>query len=182
MVTSITAPGKPQALSREEYLLNPPDQAEWVNGFLVEKNGMTLKTSRVQSKLDTLWRNYKDQQNLGGEVYTEPPCRALEQVRRPDVAYLTPDLLAQFGELNVLPQSFPLVAEIVSPTDYAEDVFSKANEYLESGCLEVWLLFPESEWIIVMTQSERSLFTKREMATSPIVLPGLRIAVDSLIS
>jgi Uma2 family endonuclease len=84
--------------------------------------------------LDSCWRNYKDSQNLGEAVYTEPPCRTRPQVRRPDVAYLTPELLTQLGEPNVLPQSFPLIAEIVSPTDFAEDVFSKANEYLESGC------------------------------------------------
>jgi hypothetical protein len=41
------------------------------------------------------------------------------------VAYLTPELMQQFGEPAVLPQSFPLIAEIVSPTDLAEDIIAK---------------------------------------------------------
>ncbi|NJK66695.1 MAG: hypothetical protein HC941_09265 [Microcoleus sp. SU_5_3] len=62
-------------ISLEEWMHNPPDDREWVNGELVEKSGMTLKHSLVQSKLATCWRNYKDSSDRGGEVYTEPPCR-----------------------------------------------------------------------------------------------------------
>jgi len=67
---------------------------------------------------------------------------------RPDVAYLTPEPLAQFGNSNVLPQSFPLVAEIISPTDEVEEVFAKAKEYLQSIVKKV---LPESQWIVVIS-------------------------------
>ncbi|UBF28153.1 Uma2 family endonuclease [Kovacikia minuta CCNUW1] len=181
MVTTAVGQNQPRTLSIEEYVLSPPDHMEWVDGQLVEKNGMTLKTARVQSKLDTLWRNFKNSQSLGGEVYTEPPCRTRQQIRRPDVAYLTPELLTQLGEPNVLPQSFPLIAEIVSPTDCAEDVFNKANEYLQSGGEEVWLVLPESGWIVVLTNQGRSLFTRGEIAPTQVILPGFSIAVEELL-
>lgn len=180
MLTS--TPAIPPSLSLEDYLLNPLEHMEWVDGQLVEKNGMTLKTSRVQSRLDTYWRNFKDTQSLGGEVYTEPPCRTGKQIRRPDVAYLTPDLQTQFGDLAVLPQSFPLIAEIVSPTDLAEEVFSKANEYLASGCEEVWLLLPDSQWIVTLTSQGRLLFAAGEVACTTVVLPGFQVTVDDLFS
>lgn len=35
----------------------------------------------------------------------------------------------------------------VSSTDLAENVLLKAQEYLESGGEEVWLVFPESKWV-----------------------------------
>ncbi len=38
---------------------------------------------------------------------TEAPCRTNKQGRKPDVAYLTPELVEQFGEAAVFPQSFP---------------------------------------------------------------------------
>jgi Uma2 family endonuclease len=167
--------------SLEDWLCNPLDGTEWVDGELLEKNGMTLKHGRTQSRLDYSWRSYILSNNLGGEVYTETPCRTIDRGRRPDIAYLTPDLLEQFGDFSVLPQSFPLVAEIISPTDFAEDVFAKASEYLQSGCLEVWLILPESQWILVMTQERRSLFTQGEIASSQIVLPGFSIAVNDLL-
>lgn len=93
----------------------------------------------------------------------------------------TPDLFAQFGDSNVLPQSFPLVAEIISPTDVAEDVFSKANEYLESGCQEVGLVLPDSQWVVIITGQQRFLFTKGEVASTQTILKGFSVAVDELL-
>lgn len=149
MVASTVVSNVSEVFSLEDYMLNPPDQMEWVDGQLVEKNGMTLKHSRIQAKLAFYWRSYLLSSSQGGEVYVEVPCRTLGRGRCPDVAYLTPELLAQFGEVAVLPQSFPLIAEIISPTDGAEEVFAKANEYLQSGCQEVWLVLLESQWIVV---------------------------------
>ena len=168
--------------SLEDWMQNPPDRQEWVNGQLLEKNGMTLKHSKSQGNLYFYWRNYKNSSGQGGEVYTEVPCRTNKQGRYPDVAYLTPELVAQFGDAKVLPQSFPLSAEIVSPTDLAEDVIAKAQEYLQSGGEEVWLLFPENRWIIVITQETRQIFISGEVVSTKKVLPGFSIAVDELLS
>ncbi len=43
--------------SLEDWMLNPPDNTEWVDGELVKKNGVTLKHSRIQLKLDQAGRN-----------------------------------------------------------------------------------------------------------------------------
>ncbi|MFB2978614.1 Uma2 family endonuclease [Microseira sp. BLCC-F43] len=168
-------------ITLEDWMQNPPDNKEWIDGQLVEKNGMTLKHGRVQSRLATGWRNYKDSSGQGGEVYTDAPCRTNKQGRRPDVSYLTPELVAQFGEAAVLPQSFPLSAEIVSPTDLAEDVIARSQEYLQSGGEEVWLVFPENKWIIVITQDRQFVFTSGKTVTTQIVLPGFSVSVDELL-
>ena len=186
MVTAIIEPKKVKIgeyphISLEQWMQNPPDNTEWVDGELVEKNGMTLKHSRIQLKLGICWRNYKESSGQGGEVYTEPPCRTNKQGRKPDVAYLTPELLAQFGESAVLPQSFPLSAEIVSPTDLAEEIIAKAYEYLQSEGQEVWLLFPENKWIIVITENQEIIFTSGKIVTTQISLQGFSIAVDELL-
>lgn len=181
MVIATVASNQPPVVSIEDYLLNPPEHMEWVDGQLVEKNDMTLQTSRVQLTLGRLWSDYKDSHNLGGECYTEPPCRTSRQIRRPDLAYLTPELLDQFGEPSVFPQVFPLLAEIVSPTDCAEDVFNKANEYLESGCQEVWLVLPESRWVAILTQQGRLLFTGNDRLSTQILLPGFSVTVPELL-
>jgi len=168
--------------SLEAWLQSPPDGTEWVNGELVEKTEMNAKTGRVQSKLSFYWRSYMISSHQGGEVYTETPCRTVGRGRVPDVAYLTPDLVAQHGNFNVLPHSFPLLAEIISPNDGAEEIFTKTNEYLQSGCEEVWLLLPESQWIIAITHQQRLLFSKGEIASTQVILPGFSIAVDELLA
>ena len=167
--------------SLEDWMHNAPENTEWVNGELVEKNDMTLKHSRIQGNLYFYWRNYQESSQLRGEVYTEVPCRTNQQGRRPDVAYLTPELVAQYGDEAVLPQSFPLSAEIVSPTDLAEEVIAKAREYLHSGGEEVWLVFPENGWVIVVTQETRTVFASGEVANTQRVLLGFTVAVDELI-
>lgn len=40
-----------ESISLENYLANPPDQMEWVDGKLLEKTGMKVKHSMVQAKL-----------------------------------------------------------------------------------------------------------------------------------
>ncbi|GAB4176137.1 MAG: Uma2 family endonuclease [Coleofasciculaceae cyanobacterium] len=195
MVASTVVSNQSPAISLEEWMENPPVGTEWVDGKLidkhsrdwedeelVEKSGMTLKHSQIQAKLSFYWRSYMNSSGQGGEVYTEVPCRTNKQGRSPDVAYLTPELVAQYGNAKVLPQSFPLSAEIVSPTDLAEDVIAKAQEYLLSGGEEVWLVFPESRWIIVTTQNKRLVFVFGEIVSTQTVLPGFTIAVDELLA
>lgn len=181
MVTSIIS-NSPKILSLEDWMQNPPESTEWVNGELVEKTGMTLKHSDVQGSLYFYWRSYKSSSRQGGKVYTDVPCRTNKQGRFPDVAYLNPELVAQYGDAKVLPQSFPLSAEIVSLTDLAEDVIAKAQEYLQSGGEEVWLVYPENRWIIVATEEYRKIFISGEVVSTQKILPGFSVAVDELLA
>lgn len=61
-------------------------------------------------------------------------------------------------------------------------MIAKATEYLQSGGEEVWLVFPESRWIIVVTQTQRIVFISGEIISTQIVLPGFNIAVDELLA
>lgn len=178
MITSILIPNP----SLEEWLQNPLPHTEWVDGKIIEKNGMTLKHSEIQSTFARLWGNHVELSGQGGKVYTDVPCRTIKQGRSPDVAYLTPELVAQYGNEKVLPQSFPLCVEIVSPTDLAEEVILKAQEYLLSGSEEVWLVYPESYWVIVLTQDTRIIFARSDVVSTQKVLLGFNIAVDELLS
>ncbi|NES24011.1 MAG: Uma2 family endonuclease [Symploca sp. SIO3E6] len=173
---------KSPSISLEEFLLNPIEGIEWVDGQLIEKTGMTFKHSVTQSKLSTSWRNYKNASSKDGEVGTEAPCRTNRQMRRPDVAYVTPEILNQYGEFKVLPQSFPLIAEIASPDDKAEELFAKAQEYLESGCQEVWLVFPEAKLVMVNNGERWLLFNGDQVVATQNVLSGFEVAVSDLVS
>ncbi len=153
-----------------------------MDGQLVEKNGMTLRHGEIQLRLGRYWEDHKASSGQGGKVYTDVPCRTNKQGRSPDVAYLTPELVTQFGNAATLPQSFPLSAEIVSPTDLAENVLLKAREYLESGGEEVWLVFPESRWVMVMTENQGLMFTSGQVVITQRVLKGFSVLVDELLA
>ncbi len=167
-----------ECLSKE--IVNLPEHMECVDGKLIEKTGMTFKHSVTQANIAYYWRNHIISSGQGGKVCTEAPCRTGKQTRRPDVAYITPQLLEETGEFTILPQSFPLIAEIASPDDSGEELFAKAKEYIESGCKEVWLLFPESHWIIVLTEEQHLLLTLGEVVSTQSVLQGFSVTVDEL--
>ncbi len=169
-------------LSLENFLAHPPDGTEWVDGQLVEKIDMTFKHSLAQANFARYWGNYLTSSKQGGAIVTEALCRTSKQVRRPDVAYITAELLEQFGEFTTLPQSFPLIGEIASPEDSAEALFAKTKEYLQSGAQEVWLVFPESQWIIVVTQPQQLIFTVSEVVRTQVVLQGFSLSVAELLA
>lgn len=182
MVTATISSQQLDKVSLDDWLQNPPNGTEWIDGEVVEKSGMTLKHSQIQGNIYFYWRNYASSSQQGGKVYTDVPCRTNKQGRSPDVAYLTPELVEQYGNEKVLPQSFPLIAEIVSPTDLAEDVILKAQEYLASGSEEVWLVFPESRWIIILTQTQQIIITGGNNIKTQVILPGFSIAIDELLA
>lgn len=171
-------PQPPRTL--EEFIDRPVNQAEWVDGEIVEKDDMTVEHGVVQINLGAAWKAYAQATNQGGAACTDAPCRTTKQVRRPDVAFITQAMLEQEGKPATMPYSFPLVAEIASPTDYAEELFSKAQEYLESGSEEVWMVFPENQWVLVLTKNQHLWFTSGEMVRTQVVLPGFSMAVEDL--
>jgi Uma2 family endonuclease len=174
--------GRHQITTLEEFLLAPVEQMEWVDDQLVEKTGMTVKHGKIQLDLGFHWKSHVRSSGLGGEVFTEAPCQTISRGRRPDVSYATPDFVAQMGDAASAPQSFSLVAEIVSPTDEAEMIFSKAQEYLQSGCQEVWLVMPENRYVFVMTAEKRLWFAAGEVVRTQVVLPGFSMAIDELLA
>ncbi|MBW4606598.1 MAG: Uma2 family endonuclease [Hassallia sp. WJT32-NPBG1] len=180
-IQETTSP-EPQVFSLEDFLNHPLENIEWVDGQLIEKTGITLRHSQTQARLSYYWKNYILSSGQGGEVYTEALCRTNKQGRRPDVSYLTPELLTQYASATFLPQSFPLIAEIASPDDSAEELFAKAKEYLESGCQEVWLIYPETLWIIIITAEKHLLLTVGENLTTQTVLPGFSVAIDEILA
>lgn len=178
MVATIIKP----TVSLEAFLANPPEHQEWVDGQLRETTGMTIRHSELQAKLIIAWGMYLNTSQQGGKVYAELPCKTLKQGRRPDVCYLTPELVSNYSDAPSLPQSPPLIAEIASPADSAEDLFAKANEYLASGCEEVWLVLPENQKVFIVMSEQTLVFSNNALIATQKVLIGFSIAVKDLFS
>jgi Uma2 family endonuclease len=98
-MTTTIAPTSKASTSLEDYLQNPPEGMEWIDGQLIEKTGMTIRHSRVQGRLVHYWTNYIESQQSGGEVYPEAPCSTHKQGRRADVAYITPEVIRSLPKL-----------------------------------------------------------------------------------
>ena len=172
----------PDRIDAEKLLNEPPENMELVDGQLVEKTGMTFKHGLAQANLASLWRQYAFNSGQGGRALTETACRTSKQTRRPDVAYVTAEIIEAIAGVTTAPQSFPLIAEIASPDDKAEELFAKAREYLLSGCHEVWLLFPENQVVIITTVQHWLIFSEGATINTQIVLSGFQAAIADIFS
>jgi Uma2 family endonuclease len=76
--------------------------------------------------------------------------------------------------------SFPLIGEIASPDDSAEDLFEKAYEYLASGAAEVWILLPESKVALIVLADRVLAFSGDQQIATQKVLLGFAIALSEL--
>lgn len=179
---TVMTPSPAPISTLEDWLSEPPELTEWVDGQIVAKQAMTLPHSEIQLTLGSLWRAYAISSGQGGRTYTEPPCRTRKQGRRPDVAYLSADLAEQFGRAPSLPQVFPLIAEIASPTDYGEELLNRAQEYLQSpGGQEVWLVFPAPQLVIILTPEQRLILGPGEILRTQRVLLGFQAPVNEVL-
>ncbi len=180
MIATISPPST--TITLEEFLANPPENQEWVDGELINKTNMTIKHSQIQAKLIIAWGKYIENSQQGGKVYAELPCKTINQGRRPDVCYLIPELALQYEDAPSLPQCPPLIAEIASPNDSAEDLFAKAGEYLASQCEEVCLIFPESKRVLIILSEQTLAFSHNDYIGTQKVLTGFNISVNDLFS
>jgi hypothetical protein len=62
-----------QPMSFEDWLGNPPEDTEWVEGSLIYKAGMTGQHSRTQSRLDYYWRHHLLTHRPGAATYLYKP-------------------------------------------------------------------------------------------------------------
>ena len=127
-------------------------------------------------------RNHLVLNGEGGEVYVETSCRTTGRVRCPDVAYLDAAQVTEQGDFKVLPHSFPFVAEIISPNDGAEEVFQKVREYLESQAQEIWLVFPDSGWVLAITATAQTLVQSHDAVSTSAVLTGFSVPLADLLA
>jgi Uma2 family endonuclease len=159
-----------------------PEGMEEVDGQPTEKTYMTLKHAGLQNTLGAEWRAYSRTSQQGGRTYVEALCRTQSQKRRPDVAYLTAAMLQVHGEPSTFPQSFSLIGEIASPDDPAEMLFEKAQEYLDSGAEEVWILLPETQVAFIVLADQILAFKGNQTIATQKVLTGFSIALPDLFS
>lgn len=167
--------------SLSDWLSAPPPSTEWVNKRLIPRSAKDPQSGKIQLNIARSWARYKDLSAQGGQVYLSPACKTTTQGRCPDVAYLTAEQVTKFGSFSALPQSFPLIAEIVSASERAEPLYDKAREYFQAGSLEVWLVFPASRWIVTLTPQKQKLYGFQELIKTQQVLPGFCVAVADLL-
>jgi Uma2 family endonuclease len=167
-----------------------PDRYEVVNGQVVEIAPMSVFASEIANRLRDHLSIYAVRTNTGRTrmdmLFRLPLPEDETRNREPDLAFIKFDRWAQDRPLpyrgnpiDVVPN---VTLEVVSPTDYAEDVLAKAYEYLRAGVELVWVIFPRQRHLFAFTATNTApqLFTESDALDGGTVLPGFSVPMASL--
>jgi Uma2 family endonuclease len=103
-----------------------------------------------------------------------------DTVRNPDVAFVTEEHLKNI-DLDVSPiEGAPALAvEVISPTNTAQDIARKTQQYLEAGSHCVWLVYPDPRLRCVEIHSATGVRRVREPEElrEQTLLPGFTLSV-----
>ncbi len=76
----------------------------------------------------------------GGKIVIECSILTSEGVRVADIAWLTAEFYAEFGEQTPYPKAPEICVEIKSPGNSRAEMEEKIRLYLEKGAQEVWIV------------------------------------------
>lgn len=180
-----TAPTSGQYTAEDLETMPDGDRYEIIEGELQERI-MSSLSSRIASTLGVLLGIWSRSGHPGSLMGSDGGYRifpwAPNDVRMPDVSFISADKVAKFpsrGWLDVAPD---LAVEVVSPTDSASTVQLKAHDYIRAGVPLVWVVFPESRTVEVRRAGTSTIEVLGEGDTlsGGDVLPGFSAPVSEI--
>ena len=138
----------------------------------------------VVSRLACLLGNHCHVNKLGGVTGASGYIlrRDPDTVRATDVAFVRSERLAAVGRpVNFWEGAPDLAVEVLSPSDTAEEVDDKVNEYLTAGTTLVWLVNPRQKTVTVHRSGLQPLVLREaDNLDGGDVIPGFRCGVAEL--
>ena len=179
-------PGRPWTVADLLALAGDERHYELVRGDLMMMSPTSPKHGRYASRLDRALGTYVEEHDLG-EVYTAEPGFLLHPepepvVRAPDVAFVRKDRIPleeeQHGFWELAPD---LVVEVISPSETAQEIQKKVQDYLTAGTGLIWLVYPDTRSVV----EYRSRTRIRELTIDDTlegggVIPGFQYPLRSL--
>ncbi len=185
-------------LTIEDYLaiVQHPDLAdrriELVDGRLVEKGESPYmvssnRNSYLAMEIGALMVNAAKPTRAGRVTGADGGYRLADgHVRQPDVAFIRYERLSPENPI-VVDGGPDIAVEVISPSEKAAAVVSKAQAYLEAGSTLVWAVYDDEKVVheyrlSAVGKLEVGIFGIDDTLTAPDVLPTLQINLRELFS
>jgi Uma2 family endonuclease len=175
-----------QITTAEQLITANLPHCELVAGELVMMSPAGFDHGRYASKIVTALENHVARQGLGIVTTAEAGFQLShdpDTVRAPDVAFVRTDRIPSGGVKGFFQGAPDIVAEVVSPTDRASEVAGKVQEWLQAGCLMVWVIDPENQTVAVhRIRKEIAVLVTGDSLTGGDVLPEFSMPVAKVFS
>lgn len=176
--------GSKTLLTLEDFECLTPEE-----GKLFELDEGELRTmspgrprhNRVRDRIARRLAEFVEKGELG-EVFVETEFRLTgDTVRIPDAAFVRADRVKQIDPDLPINGAPALAIEVVSPTDLAEDLTRKVDQYLTSGSEAAWVVCPKVREVHTYEASGVSRTLRAEShLDGGQVFPGFSLPVGSL--
>lgn len=173
----------PMTLEEFERLPDDGNKHELSEGELIVMPPVKSLHTRVALIVQEILLSYLKQQPFGcafpeaGYVLSRDPLT----IRQPDISILSNDRILATDEDGYFEGSPELVVEVVSPSDTADDLETKVEQYLRFGSKQVWVVFPKRKRIHVYRPGvPRATLERHETLTGGDLLPGFSVKVSDL--
>ena len=171
-------------ISLTEFLRNYSDKEdgykyEWNNGLVEKTKTMNQQQAHFFFILLESFQKTSAFKNGGGLITETDMFTSTEQMRRPDIAFYTGGQrrLMKNGENQVA----PWLAEVISPSDNADKINEKLEEYFRAGVQVVWHIFPASNQVYVYTAPDKVTICRGKTGCSGApALPDFEISAEDL--
>lgn len=134
-------------LTYEEFLKIPEElgkRFEFDRGELIVGPSPTYRHNRIRQRIARHLEDFVQRNQLGGITVEQDFRLAPDVVRNPDVAFIATEALSRMDVDRSPIEGVPnLAIEMISPSNSAQDMFTKIHQYLDAGCQAVWVFYPK---------------------------------------
>lgn len=167
-----------------------PEAYEVVRGEIRDSSPMSKHAKRVANRLKRAVDRYLDDHPIG-ECAVEVPFHIplpddATRTRIPDWSYVSfarwpadrPDSRTE-NAWEIVPE---VAAEVVSPTDGADDLLAKVREYLRGGVRLVWVFYPQVQEVHAYWHGANTVrvYAADDTLDAGDILPGFQTPVGPL--
>lgn len=154
---------------------------EYNNGIIEKTKSIDQEQGFIQKILNKLFYQTKVSRKDGSFLAETDMKTSETQLRRPDLSIYYGSQQAKIASGKN--QVAPWVGEIISPSDNANKINQKVDEYFKAGVKVVWNIYPASDQVFVYTSPENITVCRgKTICSGKPALPDFEISADELFS
>jgi Uma2 family endonuclease len=154
---------------------------ELIGGELVMMSPAGFDHGRFASRIVAALENHVSRHGLGIVTTAEAGFQLAhdpDTVRAPDVAFVRADRIPPDGVKGYFQGAPDLAVEVVSPSDRPDEVAAKIQDWLQAGCVMVWVVEPKDGTVTIHRRGNKdTILTTSDAITGSDVLPGFSMPV-----
>ena len=167
-----------------ERLPDRPGKQELLRGELIDLPPAELRHNRIAHRIYQELNAALNQAHARGEALDLGEAYHEMGYQLAGDSWVQPDVSvthARQGEGKYFTGAPAIAIEVVSPSNSAEAMDTKADLYFQFGAREVWRVYPKTRRVVVHVKSKAEVVTQHDSLSTPLI-PGFAMPIDAVLA